>query len=124
MSHPPVRRSLAVLMLAAILLVPCAASAAPRSTGELRTPSSGFLPQLWSLIAGLWPDAGCILDPSGLCKGTQGTAAPVPPASLDEGCGIDPDGRCKGTQGTAAPKPASLDEGCILDPNGRCGSSR
>ena len=91
MSPLPARRSLAVLLLAAILLVPWAASAAPLI--KVRQASTGFLPQLWSLIADLWADAGCGLDPSGRCKG--GTA-PALPASLDEGCGLDPNGRCTG----------------------------
>jgi hypothetical protein len=94
MAHLPARRSLAVLVLAALLLVPWAAAAAPRSPAEPRTSSPGLLPQLWSLITGLWADEGCIIDPSGLCKGTQGSAAPVPAASLDEGCILDPSGRC------------------------------
>jgi hypothetical protein len=94
MPHLPASRSLAVWIFAALLLVPWAASAAPRSPAELRASSSGLLPQLWSLIAGLWADAGCILDPSGLCKSSQGSAAPVSPASLDEGCILDPSGRC------------------------------
>jgi hypothetical protein len=106
MSRPPVHRIAVLLLLAAFLLPLQAASAAPG-------PAPGFLPQLWTLLAGLLPDAGCILDPSGLCKGV----APALPASLDAGCGLDPDGRCKGT---APALPAALDAGCIIDPSGGC----
>lgn len=102
MSLPPVRRTAALALLAVLLLVPGAASAAPRSS------SPSFLPQLWSLLAAFWPDAGCLIDPNGLCKAT---------VTVDEGCGIDPDGRCKGT---ASALPATIDEGCGIDPSGNC----
>jgi len=105
MSLQPARRTAVFVLLAVLLFVPGAASAAPRSA------SPGFLPQLWSLLAALWPDAGCLIDPSGLCKNTA-----------DEGCGIDPDGRCKGTPAAAPVLPASADEGCLIDPSGRCAS--
>jgi len=87
MSRPPAR-IVVCLLFAAVLLLPWAASAAPRPA------SPGFLPRLWTLLTSLWPDEGCILDPSGLCKG----AAPVLPASLDEGCILDPNGGCKGSR--------------------------
>ena len=87
MSLQPARRTAVFVLLAALLLVPGAASAAPRSA------SPSFLPQLWSLLAALCPDAGCLIDPSGRCKGTL-AAAPALPASADEGCLIDPSGRC------------------------------
>jgi hypothetical protein len=109
MSRLPARRIAVVLLLAAVLLLPCAASAAPGPV------SGSFLPRLWTLLTNLWPTEGCGLDPNGLCKG------PALPASSDEGCGLDPDGRCKG----AVPAlPASLDEGCIIDPNGGCKGGR
>jgi len=87
MSLQPARRTAVFVLLAVLLLVPGAASAAPRSA------SPGFLPRLWSLLVALWPDAGCLIDPSGLCKGTP-AAAPALPASADAGCGIDPSGSC------------------------------
>ncbi|HEX3527393.1 MAG TPA: hypothetical protein VH988_10020 [Thermoanaerobaculia bacterium] len=106
MSRPSVRRIAAVLLLAAVFLPLQSASAAPRAA------SPGFWPRLATLLASLWPDHGCILDPSGLCASGANSA----PAA-DHGCGIDPDGLCTG----AAPALAiSPDEGCIIDPNGRC----
>ena len=109
MSLQPARRTAVFVLLAALLLVPVAASAAPRSA------SPSFLPRLWSLLAILWPDEGCGIDPDGRCKGT----APALPATVDAGCGIDPSGLCK----NAAPAlPASADEGCGIDPSGRCTS--
>jgi hypothetical protein len=86
MSLQPVRRTAVLVLLAAVLLVPGAASAAPRSA------SPSFLPRLWSLLTAIiWPDEGCGIDPDGRCKGA--TASTLP-ASADEGCLIDPNGRC------------------------------
>lgn len=104
MSRPSVRRIAAVLLLAAVLLPLQTASAAPRAA------SPGFWPRLVSLLASLWPDHGCIIDPNGHCASGTNSA----PAS-DHGCGIDPSGLCTG----AAPALAS-DHGCIIDPSGGC----
>jgi hypothetical protein len=93
---PRPRRNLASLLLGASLLTPWAASAAPGSPVELRAHSSAGLTTFWSLLTTLWVEAGCILDPSGGCAGTQSTA-PAPPASPDAGCIIDPSGRCGST---------------------------
>ena len=91
---PQPRRILAALLLAATLLLPPTASAAPLSHAELRTVSPALLTRLWSLLTALWAEAGCLIDPSGgRCAGAQGTA-PAPPSALDEGCGLDPSGRC------------------------------
>jgi len=91
---PSPRRNFASLLLAVTLLVPCVASAAPRSPVELPTASPALKQRFWNLLTGLWAEAGCILDPSGgSCVVAQSTA-PAPPAFLDEGCGLDPSGRC------------------------------
>lgn len=112
MSLQPARRTAALVLLAAILLLPGAASATPRSA------SPSLVPRLWSLLATIWPDAGCLIDPNGICKGTTSTL----PVSMDEGCLIDPNGRCKGTPVAAPVLPVSLHEGCGIDPDGRCTS--
>ena len=112
MSLPTARRTAVLMLLTVVLLVPGAASAAPRSI------SPSFLPRVWSLLEALWPAAGCLIDPSGLCKGTTSAM----PATVDEGCGIDPSGRCKGSPASVPSLPASTDEGCGIDPNGRCTS--
>jgi hypothetical protein len=67
------------------------------------------LASLWSWLAQLWSENGCIIDPGGRCS----TAPTVP--STDNGCGIDPGGRC-----TSAPTVPSTDNGCGIDPWGRC----
>jgi len=89
---PRPRRNLAALLLAATLLVPWSASAAPLSPAELRTASPALEQRFWNLLTELWTEAGCIIDPSGGCAGAQSTAAP--PDLLDLGCGIDPSGGC------------------------------
>jgi hypothetical protein len=125
MSRPSVPRIAAVLLLAAVLLPLQAASAAPRAA------SPGFWPRLVTLLASLWPDHGCIIDPNGLCaNGTNSAPAPdhgcgldpngrctgaAPALTPDHGCGIDPSGLCMGAAPALAP-----DHGCILDPNGGC----
>lgn len=59
---PRLRRGLAVLALVLVLF-----------------PVAGF----WGWWAGLWADAGCIIDPGGRC---------TPAPSQDAGCIIDPNG--------------------------------
>jgi hypothetical protein len=121
---PSPRRNLAALMLAATLLTPGAASAAPLSPVGLRAASPALLTRFWSLLTVLWAEEGCILDPSGgRCAGAQSTA-PAVPAFPEAGCLIDPNGgSCAGAQSTAPAPPAFLDEGCGIDPSGHCGSS-
>jgi hypothetical protein len=95
---PQPRRNLASLLLAASLLAPWAASAAPNSPVELRVHSSAGLTTFWSLLTTLWAEAGCIIDPNGGCHGGAQSTAPPPPAVPDAGCGIDPSGRCGSTR--------------------------
>jgi hypothetical protein len=115
---PRPRRNLASLLLAASLLTPWAASAAPSSPVELRAHSSAGLTTFWSLLTTLWAEAGCIIDPNG--GGCAGPKAAVP----DLGCGIDPNGGCHGgAQSTAPAPPAVPDLGCVIDPSGRCEST-
>jgi hypothetical protein len=118
------RRICTALLLAAALLVPWAASAAPRSPAEIRTASPALLPRLWSPLTAFWVDLGCLIDPSGGgCGGTQGTT-PNSPLVPDLGCGLDPSGGCQGgTQSTAPASPAFPDLGCGVDPSGSCGTS-
>jgi hypothetical protein len=93
---PRPRRNLTSLLLAASILAPWVASAAPSSPDELRAHSSAGLTTFWSLLTTLWAEAGCILDPSGGCAVTQSTA-PATPAFPDAGCWIDPNGHCGST---------------------------
>lgn len=51
---------------------------------------SQLLDPVWAFLVSIWSapeqsDAGCGMDPSGLCN---------PQPQSDEGCGMDPDGRC------------------------------
>ncbi|HZF08289.1 MAG TPA: hypothetical protein VFE33_05820 [Thermoanaerobaculia bacterium] len=79
MSSSPVRRTLLVLLLAALLTASSALAAGP-------TPAApSLLARAWSLLASLWGEEGCHLDPSGRC---------VTAPKIDTGCNVDPDGRC------------------------------
>jgi hypothetical protein len=103
MTRSSLRRALAASLVAAALLVPCAAFATPTGGSAAQTPQ--LLPQIWSFLVHLWHDAGCGGHLSGRCG--------VPPPEANAGCIVDPDGRCR----TPLPTP---DEGCIIDPNGGC----
>lgn len=87
----------------------------------------GAFNQLWSLLAELWSEAGCIIDPHGGCGGgaagsqaeagcvadPHGGCGDAPTVSFAEaGCGIDPYG-CPGTRNTP-----NADAGCGIDPHG------
>jgi len=98
MSGISVRRRLASLLLAAVVLVPWAASAAPRAAVEACTVSSSprLFAQLRSLLTSLWSEAGCILDPDGRCTSTQSTTS-APPVSPDAGRILDPNVGCAGS---------------------------
>lgn len=112
-SSPPLRAALLALALSGTLAVPPAAAAAlPGSVLTVSAVGPGALDWVsgtWSWLRGVWPEAGCILDPNGGCL----TNAPVRP---QDGCGIDPNGRCLGR--ARRPRPT---EGCGIDPDGHCG---
>ncbi len=83
------------LVLAAALAVPCAAAAAPNPGRQ--PAASGLLGQIWLVLSSFWgagvtPDDGCHMDPSGGCLPRN--AAPVPTIILKDGCHMDPDGAC------------------------------
>jgi hypothetical protein len=86
-----------VLALGLLLTAPPTWAGAPANR---HTAPSAFT-RFWSLLTGLWADAGCIIDPHGCMS------LPQP----DEGCILDPHG-C-----TSLPHP---DEGCGIDPHGGC----
>jgi len=98
MSSPSLRRTALVLLLAALLAPSWALAAGPQAPA-----APSLLARAWSLLASLWGEEGCNVDPSGRC---------VPAPRTDTGCNLDPNGRC-----VTAP---TTDTGCGLDPNGRC----
>lgn len=108
------RLKMPLLLLATCLALPWPAVAAPQKAATASA-HSAFLNRAWSFLQGLWADAGCWIDPNGLCA--TGNAQ----LTTDAGCGIDPGGRCI-TDGAplAQPNPPGLDSGCWIDPNGRC----
>ena len=100
---------LAVLVLALTLALPWCAAAAPAAQPP------DLLGRLWQLVASLWGDSGCHIDPSGACS-------PGTNEQVDSGCHIDPDGRCRDAVVVEPPATSNGDSGCHLDPNGNCGS--
>jgi hypothetical protein len=94
MSRLTFRLRFTALLLAAALAVPCAVAAAPSVRHQ--PAGTGLLQQLWTVFAGLWsagvtPDSGCRMDPSGGCLPRS---APVPAIAPDSGCHMDPNGGC------------------------------
>jgi hypothetical protein len=95
MTSSAFHRRIAVLLLAAMLAMPLASLAAPRTSPQPRDTSSfgAVLSHLWDTLTALWSEDGCSADPYGRCAGAgAGTASPTD--SLDEGCSMDPYGRC------------------------------
>jgi hypothetical protein len=122
MPSPSLRRRTLVLLLAVILAtswVSAASSKAPTAPRANATVQQDFLSRAWSLLASLWGEEGCNLDPNGRCQ--AGAAQPVPPrVHTDTGCHIDPNGRCAAGAAQPVPPRVHTDTGCNLDPNGRC----
>jgi len=91
------RRTIAVLVLAAVLLAPLAAVAAPRAAVPanrvVASAVGDLLARFWSSLTALWPDGGCSVDPSGRCDPHRAVQPPVTP---DGGCSLDPNGGCAG----------------------------
>lgn len=99
------RLSLLTLALAATLAVPCVGSSAhatawsgPVARTALETSGVDLLSQAWSWFKGLWPNAGCILDPNGGCVSYAATPTVTrhagAPYRSPAGCGLDPNGAC------------------------------
>lgn len=107
MSRSVVRRTAALFVLSVLLAAPWS-TAAPRQIP--RAAPAPLVSRLWSRLTALWSDIGCILDPSGLCRGSA-----LPQGDI--GCILDPGGACHGSAATQG------DIGCIADPNGACRGS-
>ena len=124
MLNPALRRRTLVLLLAIALVASWATAAGPKAaTAPQATVAvqQDLLSRAWSLLASLWAEEGCNIDPDGRCR--AGAVQPVPPrVHTDTGCNIDPDGRCRAGAVQPVPARAHTDEGCNLDPNGHCTS--
>jgi hypothetical protein len=103
MSRTP--RFVFVLVLALLLTAPPSWAGSPGS----RHAAPDVLTRLWSLLTGVWADAGCIIDPNG-CSSQQAPA-------IDAGCAIDPHGCSPWPAPAVLPQP---NEGCGIDPHGVC----
>jgi len=100
MTRLTLRKRITVLALAAALATPWVAAAAPSARQHAARPS--LLGQIWLALTSLWstragatvtPDAGCRMDPSGMCL-TGDTAGAGFAVTPDEGCRMDPNGMC------------------------------
>jgi len=107
MSRSPFRRTTLVLLLLSLLTAPLASAAVRQAQPKAATPAPiELLSRAWSLLASLWGETGCHIDPDGRC-----VTSPVH-VHTDTGCDVDPNGRCLN-----AP---FRDTGCDVDPDGRC----
>jgi hypothetical protein len=120
--HKATRRTLPLFLVAALLAMPWAVSAAgpqasPRPARAIQLDALDLFSQIWSFFRKI----GCNIDPSGLCSekagcnvdpnGGYATSGAQPPQTKI-GCGVDPDG--------CVPAPIPTKAGCHIDPNGRC----
>jgi hypothetical protein len=125
MPSPSLRRWTLVFLLAAALAMSSWASAAgskaPASPRATTAVHQDLLSRAWNLLASLWGEEGCHIDPDGRCASVA--AQPVPPrVHTDEGCNLDPNGRCEAGAAQPVPPRVHTDTGCHIDPNGRCAS--
>jgi hypothetical protein len=89
MPSPSLRSKVVRLLLVLALTLPWSAAAAPA------VESPDLLSRLWQLLASLWSDSGCHIDPDGRC-GDDVTAEPPDTSNGDSGCHLDPHGGCSG----------------------------
>lgn len=106
------------------------ARAAHRGSGATVQEPLGLFGQLGVYLVALWDDAGCRIDPLGLCSAdhSEGGSPPaITSTSGKAGCIIDPWGACSANHGDSG-SPSSTgasgtqaldtDEGCIINPWG------
>jgi hypothetical protein len=89
------RRKTLLLLLVAVLVTPWASAASPLPE-SLRVgqalESDPLVGPVWRLLRSVWTEAGCRIDPDGLCA-SQPVMNPPPPQTK-AGCRLDPNGRC------------------------------
>jgi len=136
------RRILPLLLVAALLAMPWAVSAAgpqasPRPARAIQLGALDLFSQIWSFFR----KEGCGIDPSGSCATKEGcnidpngkpACGPTSAGGTKEGCGIDPNGKpvCEGREKegcridpngcTSQNSRSQQKEGCNIDPDGRC----
>ena len=96
MTHASLRRKLAFLLLLAFFAVPWVTVAGERPGAQPQFAAVvpfDFAGRLWRLLARVWGEEGCRLDPDGQCLPETGNA-PTATTRGDEGCRLDPNGRC------------------------------
>ena len=81
---------LLTLVLALLLAAPWPVAAQPSEPSVEVKASPIHLFLAW--LEGLWVDAGCIFDPSGVCRDGLASESPFGNEGLDNGCSFDPSG--------------------------------
>ena len=114
-------RLIAVLLLLAVVF---SASPAPAQPARAAATRSSFVDTLAAffadVLARVWGDEGCGVDPLGRCSNRVQPAAPLTSLHAEEGCGADPFGRCLNQVPSRQPSTVTADSGCSIDPFGRC----
>ena len=86
-----------LLLLTALLAVPCASAASPRSGKNIRAvpkaTAAALLDHMEALLTQVWTKIGCHIDPDGVCR-TAPAPTDEPQGQSDIGCHIDPNGQC------------------------------
>jgi hypothetical protein len=116
MTRTSPRRKIVLFLLVAFLAVPWTAWAAGSPQSDVPG-SPGLVRQVWGLLASLWSEIGCHIDPDGCAQATATPQAPVDHAA--EGCNIDPSG-CAQAIATPQALVGQGDIGCNIDPSGGC----
>lgn len=75
-----------ILFLAFAMPASTFAAGPTQATGQGSFSAVSLLEAAANLLAELWNEIGCHIDPDGLCQSSQ----------AEIGCHIDPDGRCRG----------------------------
>ncbi|HZF11638.1 MAG TPA: hypothetical protein VFE33_22870 [Thermoanaerobaculia bacterium] len=86
------RRTLAVLVLAALVCLPSASFAAPSGPARHVQAEEGVFARLWSLLQSLWGEEGMTIDPNGSHAVATPGRTSMTHLSGAEGVLIDPNG--------------------------------
>jgi hypothetical protein len=110
------RRTLAVLVLAALVCLPSAAFAAPSGPPRHVQAEQGVFARLWSLLQRFWGEEGMMIDPNGAHAAVTPGRSSMTHLSGAAGMLIDPNG--VPTQAPSNPNQVSGDAGMMIDPDG------
>ena len=111
------RRTLAVLVLAALVCLPAAALAAPSGHARHVQAEAGVFARIWGLLQSLWGAEGMSIDPNGSHAATTTNPGRTSMTHLSGAAGmmIDPNGSPMAPPGS---NQVSGDTGMSIDPDG------